>query len=353
MTLYVGRPRVYPEFEKRRPPDPPAVKKTRTDPGPLAKRKRSPRSSETGNESPDQALLTLKSARLAYLLSFPERSSRALVALATGVVKPLADHLLPASIRSSRTYETVIGRFERFLVEKVAGVQGVYEGESDSSGRFLARKGAGNVIELATFAGLGVSPVWFLAMASDVSRGTRTFLDALVAELEREGVPLDGRNIQTVDGLLEALEKAFGTGAGVVDMPPLDLAGLRATWETFRSSREPLPDRDAMAALFRDLQTTAAQTGGSLLSISSLSGIGTLAGRAARGAARTTRRGGRAAANLISAHVVEDYRRTLREIREQGPQAYASRVVMPYLQAIRRHYDPHRETFTERRLRRR
>jgi hypothetical protein len=288
--------------------------------------------------------------RLLYVLSLPERSARAGVALAAGAVKSLADHLLPQALRSSHSYAAIVGRFERFLVETVGDVQGVYPDDSRRPGRLLARKTLGNAIELATFAALRVSPVWFLAMAADASHGTRAFLEALTAELRREGVPLDSRNVRTVDGLLEALERALGTGAGAADLPPLDTAGLRETWEAFKTSREPLPEGDDLAALFRELQSTAAATGRSLLSVSSLTGLGALAQRAAGRTSRTGRSAGRAAVRLFDRAVVDDYRRSLADMRARGFDRYAARVVHPYLAAARRHFDPARETFTERKL---
>ncbi len=292
----------------------------------------------------------IRDRRLRYLLSLPERSLRAGVAVGAGAVKTAADHLLPGSLRSSHTYAAVVGRFERLLVEGLGGVEGVYEGDAPGAGSLLARKTAGNALELASFAVLHVSPLWFLAMAADASRGTRAFLEALTAELRREGVPVDERNARTVDGLLESLEHALGTGASAVDVPPLNVAALRETWRDFRASREPLPDAEALSGLFADLQATAAQTGGSLLAVGSLSGLGALAQRTAGGAARSTRRLGRAAAGLFGATVVEDYRRSLARMREEGFDTYTARLVRPYASAVRRHFDPWRETFTERRL---
>jgi hypothetical protein len=285
-------------------------------------------------------------------MSLPERSVRAGVAVAAGTFKTVADHVVPRSLRETHSYQAVIGRFERFLVESVGDVRGLYGDSGIGGGGLLARKGIGNAIELATFAALHVSPVWFLAMAADASRGTRAFLEALTAELRREGLHMDPGAVRTVDGLLEALERALGTGADAVDMPPLDVAALRTTWEAFRSSREPLPEPAELAELFRDLRATAMQTGRSLLSVSSLSGLGAAARRTAGGTARGTRRAGRVAARLLDETLLEDYRRSLADMRATGFDRYARRVVHPYLQAVRRHFDPARRTFTERRLRR-
>nr|MBA2564282.1 hypothetical protein [Gemmatimonadota bacterium] len=194
--------------------------------------------------------------RIPYLLSLPERSARAFVAVVAGSVKTVADHVLPQAIRGSHSYAAIVGRLERFLLESIGDVRGIYD-DGDGAGvrRLLVRKTAGNVLEVATFAAVGVSPLWFLAMAADLSKGTRTFLGALVAELRREGVSVNEQDIRSVDGLLESLGRALGTGADVADLPPLDVAGLRQSWEAFRASATPLPDAQSLAALFHDLQS--------------------------------------------------------------------------------------------------
>ena len=57
-----------------------------------------------------------------------------------------------------------------------------------SSGKLAVRKAAGNVVELGSILAFGFSPLWLLAGAADVTRGTRVYLDALVAELKAAGV---------------------------------------------------------------------------------------------------------------------------------------------------------------------
>ena len=52
------------------------------------------------------------------------------------------------------------------------------------------RKGAGSVVELGSIAAFGFSPLWLLAAASDLARGSRVYLAALVGELKDNGEPV-------------------------------------------------------------------------------------------------------------------------------------------------------------------
>ena len=50
------------------------------------------------------------------------------------------------------------------------------------------RKGAGNVVELGSIVAFGFSPLWLLAAASDLTRGSRVYLKTLEQELKAAGV---------------------------------------------------------------------------------------------------------------------------------------------------------------------
>ena len=100
-------------------------------------------------------------------------------------------------------------------------------------------------MELGSIAAFGFSPLWLLAAASDISHGSRVYLEALVAELKRAGVVAEAAEVQSLDDLLSALEGASGTTARLVDLPPLELAGLRASLSELRSSASELPTPEA------------------------------------------------------------------------------------------------------------
>ena len=129
---------------------------------------------------------------LRFLVSVPERLVRVVASLVGGTVHETAELVLPRLIRRSRLYEATAKNLLRITVELVGGVERPEEaiaGEFEKSpGRLAIRKGAGNVVELGSIFAFGFSPLWLLAAASDVTHGTRVYLDALVDELKEAAV---------------------------------------------------------------------------------------------------------------------------------------------------------------------
>ena len=187
-------------------------------------------------------------------------------------------------------------------------------------------------MELSSIAAFGFSPLWLLAAASDISHGSRVYLDVLVAELKRAGVLEEGAELASIDDLLGALEGASGTTARLVDLPPLELAGLRASFSELRSSASELPTPQQLAALYAGLWRTAARERQSLLEVSSGMGLAFLL----------------SARHVGREHVVVPYREDWKPLRDEGFAAYARRISGPYRAAMTGHFDPERETWTER-----
>lgn len=67
--------------------------------------------------------------RYRYVLSLPERVLRSLGAISGGLLKELGDVALPAAIRRTILYRTMVGVTLRFLIEDVGEVAGVYPGD--------------------------------------------------------------------------------------------------------------------------------------------------------------------------------------------------------------------------------
>ena len=149
-----------------------------------------------------------------------------------------AELVLPRLVRRSRLYEATARNLLRITVELVGGVERPPEdiaGEFESSPKKLAvRKGAGNVVELGSILAFGFSPLWLLAGAADMTRGTRVYLDVLVDELKEAGVLAREAELASVDELLAALEGASGTTARLIDIPPLEVEGLKRTLADLR-----------------------------------------------------------------------------------------------------------------------
>lgn len=274
-----------------------------------------------------------------YSVSLPERSLRAGAALAGGLMYETSELLLPRALRGTRLYQATVARLLRIVVELVGGVEGRIPADAMPASELAWRKTAGNVIELAGFLGFGVSPLWVLAAVSDLTGGTRAYLHALVAELQRTGVLREETDIRSVEELLGVLERSTGVASDVVDVPPLDVTALQRSWDELRASVRGgwQPDPNELAAIFADLQRVAREEGSSLLTLSGLIAAGAL----------------RAGSQLGATHILGYYRDTLRLISEEGLARYLWRLARPYFSAIGRQFDPRRPSYTERWLGRR
>jgi hypothetical protein len=267
-----------------------------------------------------------------FVISLPERLVRAVAAVLGGAVHETAQLGLPRLVRRSRFYEATAKNLLRVAIELVGGVEGAATQEAIPAREIAVRKGAGNVVEIGSIAAFGFSPLWLLAAASDIARGSRTYLDALVIELKAADVLAGDAQFGSVDELLGALERGSGTAARLVDVPPLELAELRRSVAELRADAASLPSQDELAAVFGALRRTAEREDRSLLEVSAGVGLAFLT---------CTRKVG-------GEHVVAPYREDWRPLRREGFAAYARRVAEPYGDAVERHMDPERPTHTDR-----
>jgi hypothetical protein len=265
-----------------------------------------------------------------YLISLPERLLRALVAGAGGLVYEATLLLLPGWLRRSRLYQATVYRLLRLLIELVGDVRGVLPPDSMAVNELVVRKAVGNVIELAGFAALGWSPLWLLAAASDLTGGTRAYLNAFVSELQKQGLLIDAARIDSVDDLLGVLEGSSSVMADMVDVPPVNVQDLSNSWQALQQNARSLPDAGQLMALFNHMQQVASQQGRSLASLSSLIATGAL----------------RAGVQLGSVHIFDYYQNALSSINTEGWAAYAQRIARPYAASARGHFDPARQTYT-------
>jgi hypothetical protein len=269
------------------------------------------------------------------VVSLPERLLRALAAATGGAIHETAELVLPRLVRRSRLYEATAKNLLRITVELVGGVERpkgeVADEFEPSPKKLLARKGAGNVVELGSIFAFGFSPLWLLAAAADVTRGTRVYLDALVDELKDAGVIARDAELGSVDDLLAALEGASGTTARLIDIPPLEVEALKQSLRDLRQDASGLPAPAELEAVYRGLVDEANREQRSVLEVSV--GIGLAFFNSARKVGRQ--------------HVLDPYTEDLKPVRDEGFGAYALRVGRPYAQAVGRHFDPARESFTE------
>lgn len=269
-----------------------------------------------------------------YALSLPERSARAAAALVGGTIKETADHVLPDAVRDSRLYQATIDRMLRIVVEGIGGVNGEWAPDAIPVGELTARKAAGNAVEFASIFAVGFSPLWVLAAAADIVGGSRAYLRELVAELKREGVLSPDADAASYEDLLSRLETTSGTLADTIDVPPLNVADLRGSFDRLRAQADDLPGPGDLAAIWADLRATAEREGRSPAELS-----------AAIGAAAA-----RAGASLGDAHIFGFYRRSLEHIRREGLPRYLWLAARPYAAGAAGHFNPGRGSYTERAL---
>jgi hypothetical protein len=271
-----------------------------------------------------------------YLVTLPERLVRTLAAMLGGAVHETAQVVLPRFVRQSRVYEATAKNVLRITIELVGGVGGETKTDEPSAGQLAVRKGAGNVVELGSIAAFGFSPLWLLAAASDLARGSRVYLAALVGELKDNGVLAGDAEIASVDQLLGVLERGAGKSAALIDVPPMEIRELRASIAELAAERKELPGPDQLQSLYDGLVRQARAENRSLLAVSSGIGLAFL----------------NSAQHVGREHVWVPYREDWRPLREEGFAAYARRVSQPYREAVETHFDTAKPTHTERLLRR-
>ena len=279
-------------------------------------------------------MLSRRRAVLRYIITVPERVIRAAFAGVGGATFEAAQLVLPRFVRRSRLYEATAKNALRIAVEFVGDVKAAPSGDAEElgAGRVAAKKAAGNFVEIGSIAAFGFSPLWLLAGAADVLNGSRVYLRTLEAELVNAGILAPDVHFNSLDQLIGSLEGGAGTTARLIDLPPLELAELKRSLSELRADAASLPTPSEMAALLDGLRRTATAERRSLLEVSSGVGLAFLA------SAKTVGRD----------HLAVPYREDWQPLRDEGFASYATRVSRPYRSAIGGHFNPSRQTLTER-----
>src|SRR5580658_3454861 len=216
-----------------------------------------------------------------YVLSLPERVVRSIAALAGGAVHGLGRVTLPSALRRTKFYRAVVEATLRFVVERVGQVEGAFPEEGALARDFLARRTAGNGIELVGILAFSASPVWVMAALADLSGTGRHVIQEIAASLREEGL-LDpdtpSSNLSSMDQLLDGLEKSASRVADAFATPPLDIAGLRREWTALRRevasmrgpSRAGLPSGTSLRRRWIEMKREAARQDLSVFALSSL-----------------------------------------------------------------------------------
>ncbi|MEX1229520.1 MAG: hypothetical protein WEB58_04730 [Planctomycetaceae bacterium] len=292
---------------------------------------------------------------LLYTLSLPERTVRSTVGLAAGTLQEAASLLVPSAFQTSKTYEVVVRNSLRFLTADVGGAKPVVDPNAQpAQDDYLARKTVGNFLDLAGLATLHVSPLWMLAIVSDVAYGSRSYLKELAKELKEQGIIDEHSTIDHADDLLTAIQKSSGQAAGLFDTPPLSVDQLR---KTLNETRETLASTDVRKVLpegelnryWQELREISRQENVSLLHVSSAVTMQSL--QRMKTITHGTLTGIQVAGGLFNQHVVQYYFEAVQTIQKKGFYASLSESYQPYLEGVWNNFSSKKVTWTEQLIR--
>jgi len=298
-------------------------------------------------------------AAASYVLSLPERVVRSVAAVSGGLLREIGNVALPASVRRTTLYRTMVDVALRFLIQEVGEVEGVYPTEGRLAEAFLLQRGASHGVELLGILAFHASPVWVLAALADASGGSRTLVREISSALKEEGLLDAERGFDTIEQVLDGLEKTSDHLATTLNLPPVNVPGLRQEWVRLKEELRAippknLPDLESLESVWERLRDAARKQERTVFAVSSLMAVSAVAhlpanvvwlSRAAKSAARRT-------GKVLGATILDHYTDTLNEMSKTGFAAYWKKEFRPYLKAAAEHFAPQHSSLTERLLRR-
>ena len=294
-----------------------------------------------------------------YLLSFPERFLRATLGLGAGLAREVGEVALPEGVRRSQLYQNLVDATLRYLIEQVGGVESLHGTTARLPERFLARRAAGNAVEVLGIIAFRASPVWVLAALADLSGMGRLLIPEIADALRAQGLLDTDAKFTSVDELLDGLERTSSRLAAAINTPPLDVAGLRQEWQGIRDEARRLqpanlPSRETIANLWDQLKTQSAQQNRSIFETSSMMAVSLVRAlpEKVRWLSASARVGATRTGQVFAAALLDHYTQTLREIQETGYVTYATGQLRPYVRAAVDQFSPTRRTLTQQLLER-
>ena len=292
-----------------------------------------------------------------FVLSLPERLVRSVSVLTGGFLREAGVILLPSRIRRTALYRVMVEVTLRFLIEELGRVKGVYPKNAELED-FLVKRTASHGIELLGLLTLHVSPIWVLAALADATGAGHALIEQIAESLKQEGLLEREAHFETLDQVLNGLEKTSAHLADTLNMPPVTLAGLRREWQKLKDAlpsvpAASLPNLVTLETLWTKLLAASAAEHQSVFALCSTLAVGTLAklpasvfwlSKAAQTAAKRT-------GQLLGESLLDHYILALNEIASEGFLAYWRKQFRPYLTAAAVQFAPANETSTERLLR--
>jgi hypothetical protein len=199
--------------------------------------------------------------------------------------------------------------------------------------------------------------VWVLAALADLSGLGRRLIPEIADELKAQGLLEKETQFESVDQLLDGLEKTSARVAETLNTPPLDVPGLRLEWDAIRNqarSLKPteLPSPKTIGDQWDALKQESARQGRSVFETSSVMAIAAVRALPTKASwlFASTRVGVTHTGKMLSTAILDHYSQTLNELREVGYLTYAKRQLSPYFRACVDQFSPENRTLTQRLL---
>jgi Zn-finger nucleic acid-binding protein len=290
---------------------------------------------------------------LLYTATLPERVVRSSVGLAAGAATEAAGFLVPQAFQSSKTYEIVVRNSPGMLTREIGGVKQTGEAGKDVANEqedLMARKAVGNFVDLAGLATLHTSPVWMMAIVSDLAYGAGSCVQELAAELQKQGLIDDDATIHNVDDVLTAVKDASGNAASMFDTPPLSVDQLKESLDTTRQAlasadiRSILPEAE-LKKYWDEMKSVATDENVSLLGVSGAVTMGTL--NRVKTVGQGTITGVQVVGGLVSRPFIDHYSESLSTICQDGLFETLKDTSAPYVEAVWNNFSDNKGTWTE------
>src|SRR5262249_55536122 len=208
---------------------------------------------------------------------------------------------------------------------EVGQVEGIYPSESNLAENFLVKRTASHGIELLGILAFNASPVWVLAALADVTGSGRRLINEISQALKEEGLLDPDSKFETVDQVLDGLERTSSHLATTLNLPPVKIETLRREWEQLKGELQTIPPKNLPALgrieeVWKDLQKSAAEQKRSVFTMSSLMAISAIGSLPARvlWLSRAARSASRRTGVVLGEAVLDHYTTTLAEISRTG-----------------------------------
>lgn len=288
-----------------------------------------------------------------YVLTLPERTIKAILSYGIGVVDLSVNTALPKPLKKSAFYKVSYGMMRSFIIEKILemdteNIEDIHEVSED----FMIRKIAGNSIEALGLFTIRFSPLWVFAVVSDVTKGSSIYFETLKKHLVENKVIETGQGIESIQELLDVLQKASEVTADTLDLPPIAIKDLKKCVAEINEAYSDLGTESKKVnalidSVWGEMKKISEEEG---VSFETLSGLMSAEALKLYGGktANSTKSFLMANYELLDAYVFRSYSETLSGIKSKGVSTYIQQHMEPFVDLAKTVYKKDYMTWTER-----